>query len=183
MCGLHRRGPECMLGHSVCTHHAECRACLCLCLLACSAQAVRVKAGPGSGKTRVVAARVSWLLSRGVAASEIMVVTFTNKAAKELKERIAKAEVRGLGGQGGRGGGYLEGPRGHKAQVGFGGRQSGWGAACRFWGPAVWLGCSMQVLGACSLAGGQHVGFGVRKSGCGAACRFWGPAVWLGGSM
>ncbi|KAF5832759.1 P-loop containing nucleoside triphosphate hydrolase protein [Dunaliella salina] len=51
--------------------------------------AVRIKAGPGSGKTRVVAARVAWLLRSQVPPSQLLVITFTNKAAGELKERIA----------------------------------------------------------------------------------------------
>lgn len=51
-------------------------------------RAARVVAGPGSGKTRVVVARVRQLLAWGVPPSEIMVITFTNKAAGELKERL-----------------------------------------------------------------------------------------------
>mmetsp|Transcript_7691 Transcript_7691/g.20502 ORF Transcript_7691/g.20502 Transcript_7691/m.20502 type:complete len:844 (+) Transcript_7691:93-2624(+) len=51
--------------------------------------AVRIKAGPGSGKTRVVAARVAWLLRSQVPPTQLLVITFTNKAAGELKERIA----------------------------------------------------------------------------------------------
>jgi hypothetical protein len=51
-------------------------------------RAARVVAGPGSGKTRVVVARVRQLLAWDVPPSEIMVITFTNKAAGELKERL-----------------------------------------------------------------------------------------------
>jgi DNA helicase II / ATP-dependent DNA helicase PcrA len=55
---------------------------------------ILVIAGAGSGKTRTLIYRVAWLIERGIPPKEILLLTFTRKAAKEMLERAAKLSDR-----------------------------------------------------------------------------------------
>ncbi|PQE27336.1 hypothetical protein CJF32_00000312 [Rutstroemia sp. NJR-2017a WRK4] len=60
------------------------------------ADTLAILAGPGSGKTHTLTSRTAWLLQQGLQPWNIIVATFTVKAAREMKERIGKLIGNGL---------------------------------------------------------------------------------------
>ena len=58
-----------------------------------------VLAPPGCGKTHLLAERIAWLMGKGVDASDVLCLTFTNRAAREMQQRIRQKLQNDVNGQ------------------------------------------------------------------------------------
>lgn len=55
---------------------------------------LRLVAGPGAGKTRTIVEKVKYLISEGVEQNKIIIITFTTKAVKEIRERLGQYNIK-----------------------------------------------------------------------------------------
>lgn len=57
---------------------------------------VFINAGPGAGKSKTIVERIRYLIETGTKPSEILAITFTNKAAKVMQDRLSDMNIHGV---------------------------------------------------------------------------------------